>query len=111
LTRWWFFRAKPAGLPHESILGVQLEDDSTHVRVLLHVEQLAPMNPWATARRPSFIGHLLHAEDLALPPEDLARLELFWNANNTACGIFFENKLRALVVQAPYAAATGRGLK
>ena len=69
------------------------------------------MNPWATARRPSFLGHRLRAEDLALPDEALARLDLRWNSKSSICGVFFEEKLRALIVQEPYAGATGRGLK
>jgi serine/threonine protein kinase len=111
LLKAFFVKPKPSNPNFESLLGVQIGDLQREVVDRLHLSQGAPMNPWATDRRPSFLGHLLRSEDLALCDEDLARLEVRWNTNNTICAIFFEDRLRALIVQQPNAGASGRGLK
>ncbi len=111
LLRYFFFKPTPSNPRLESVLGVQIDDPQSKVVNWLRLSQGAPMNPWATARRPSLIGHLLRAEDLALADEDLARLELRWTSNNSICAIFFEDQLRALIVQQTNTGATGRGLK
>lgn len=107
----FFVRRVPSNPRFESLLNVQLNDPQREVVNRLHLSQGAPMNPWATARRPIFLGHLLRAEDLVLCEDDLARLEVRWNSNNSICAIFFEDRLRALIVQHPNSGATGRGLK
>ncbi len=109
--RFFFFKPTPADPRLESLLGVQIDDPQSKVVNWLRLSQGAPMNPWATARQPSFLGHLLRAEDLALAGDDLARLDLRWTSNNSICAIFFEDKLRALIVRQPNTGATGRGLK
>jgi hypothetical protein len=54
---------------------------------------------------------VLRAEDLGLPPEALGRLEVQHSADNKVCAIFYENKLRALVVQESHDGATSRHVR
>jgi serine/threonine-protein kinase len=111
LAKFYFGRTTPADPRLESLLSVQIDDPQRMVVDRLQLRQGAPMNPWATNRRPSFLAHLLKPEDLGLPQEALAQLDIRWNSNNNICAIFFEDRLRALIVQEPLNGSTGRGLK
>jgi serine/threonine protein kinase len=111
LFKRYFVKPVPSDPRFESLAGVQIDDPQREVVDRLHLTQGMPMNPWASARRPSLLAHLLRAEDLALPDDALSRLDVRWNSKGSICAVFFDDKLRALIVQQPYAGATGRGLK
>ncbi len=73
----------------------------------LKVFQGGAMNPWAPVERPR-LGHVLRPEDLGVPEEALASLEVRHTRDGKVCAVFYKDQLRALIVQEPHAATTAR---
>ncbi len=84
---------------HESVLGVRIDDPQQEVVERLKLVKGGPMNPWETDRTPGYLGHVLCADDLALPAEALFRLDVQRSANDNVCVVFHEDRVRAIVVR------------
>jgi hypothetical protein len=106
-----FFKGKTPDAQHESLLGVKIGDAQQDVLSRLRLVNGRPENPWAIDPPPRYVGYLLRPEDIGLPAEALARLDVKRTEDNKVCVIFYEEKVRAVIVREPHAAETGRGLK
>jgi tRNA A-37 threonylcarbamoyl transferase component Bud32 len=94
----------------ESLLG--LEIGSSLYDVIAKFPNVPPReltgDPWKGDAVPA-LGHVLTRDDLG--DEDvLNNLKVLLWHNDTACVILHDNIVRAVVIRAPYRAATGRGL-
>jgi serine/threonine protein kinase len=106
----FFKKVPPSTTDHETLLGVQIGDSLDQVVKALNLTKGGSFNPWEKAASPPYLAHLLEARDLDLPDDELARLDVQRNPDETACALFYDGKVRALVVREPHAAATGRGV-
>jgi serine/threonine-protein kinase len=68
-------------------------------------------NPWALAHAPSYLGHVLRAADLGLPEQALGRLEVQYTGDKKVCAIFYEDKVRAIVIQESHEGVTARKVR
>jgi hypothetical protein len=105
-----YYRARTVDPRRESLLGVRIGDPQSEVVHKLQLTRGGRQNPWADVP-PSYLGHVLQANDLGLVPEALAQLEVQRTADDQVCVLFFDERVRAMVVQSPHRGATGRGLK
>jgi hypothetical protein len=110
LAKVFFHAAPPAD---ETLLGCAIGDPRDEVMAKLkvfHSPRDDVKDPWALPL-PPYLGHVLRAADLGLPPEAVRRLEVQPTADSKVCAIFHEDRLRALVVQEPHAATTARNVR
>jgi hypothetical protein len=108
---WFFFLRTPAPTGTENLMGWRVGDSQDDVVRGLKLTKGWRMNPWDEGAAPGYVGHVLRADDLRLPPDALGRLEVRLNADETVCVLFYQDKARALVVREGHAGATGRGVK
>jgi hypothetical protein len=106
-----YFRRAAPDAQHESLLGVSIGDRQQDVLGRLRLVNGRPENPWADDPPRAYIGHLLRPGDLGLPDDALSRLDVKRTEDNKVCIIFYDEKVRAVVVREPHAAETARGLK
>jgi serine/threonine protein kinase len=110
-TKLLFFHEEPTA-EGESLQGYGIgAPQAEAVKGLRLGSSDGPMNPWATGRPPAYLGHVLRAEDLQLPPKALANLEMRATADGKLAVLSYEGKVRAMVVQEPHHATTARGVK
>jgi hypothetical protein len=108
LAAWQFFKAPPAPPAAETLLGLGIGASQEEVLNAVKGLKMDTGNPWALPHRPPYLGRVLRSEDLGLPAEALGRLEV-WHTKDGKIGVVaFEDKVRAIVVQEPYPAATAR---
>jgi hypothetical protein len=107
---WWFARQQPVDLQRESLAGAHIGEAQQEVVERLKLRKGGPMNPWEGGRAPAYLGHILKVEDLDLPNEALGRLDVQRTEDDRVCVVFFEDKVRAVVVRKAHY-GTGRGLK
>jgi serine/threonine protein kinase len=106
----FFKKVPPSTTDHETLLGVQIGDSLDHVVKTLNLTKAGSFNPWENAASPPYLAHLLEARDLDLPDDELAHLDVERNRDETVCALFYDGKVRALVVREPHEAKTGRGV-
>jgi hypothetical protein len=111
---WWLSsRGDPVHDPQdaETLLDVKIGDGRQEVVDKLHLTNAATMNPWAGDKPSPYVGHVLRAEDLDVPDTALAKLSVEWTEDKCVCAIFYQDKLRAVIVRQPHKKGkTGRGL-
>ena len=107
---WWFARPQAVDLQRESLAGVHIGEAQQEVVERLKLRKGGPMNPWEGGRTPAYLGHALKAEDLDLPEGALGRLDVQRTEDDRVCVVFFDDKVRAVVVRKAHY-GTGRGLK
>jgi serine/threonine protein kinase len=105
-----FFFPKPRPGP-ESLMSLHIGEPRERVVKALGLQQADVRgNPWAAGRPPAALGHLLQAQDLQLSAEDINRLEFLTTDDRKVLAVFFDGKLRALVVQGKAGAKAGSGV-
>jgi tRNA A-37 threonylcarbamoyl transferase component Bud32 len=107
-----FFSAPRASAgAEESLLGVKIRDRQEAVTQELGLQPRHEGNPWKAKRlNKEMLGQILTAEDLRLPREGLADLEVFATPDDKVCVLFYQGKVRAVVVR-DRRASTGRGMR
>jgi hypothetical protein len=110
LVKYVFLKAPAPDPRHESLLGVRIDDLQPDVVTRLQLVKEKPRNPWEGGRSPSYLGHVVRPEDLALKDEELHHLDVQCSADEKVCVVFYEDKVRAVVTRVPHA-ATARGLR
>jgi serine/threonine protein kinase len=105
------FLPSPTSLPpQESLLGIKIGDPREEVWKHLNLVSGGPGNPWSAAEPPAYLGHVLQAADLQLPPDALEKLQVQLTADQQTCVLFHESKVVALVAR-HRGAVTGRHVK
>ncbi len=92
----------------ESLLDVKVGD--TELPPKLELKQPRLVDPWAKGGAPTYIGHLLREEDLGLTAEERKQLSVRWSADEHCSVLFYDDKVRAVVVRQPHTGQTGRGV-
>jgi hypothetical protein len=110
LTKYLFFSPRTPSSGAESLLGYKIGDPGPAVVEGLKLFQGGPLNPWSQDPPPAYVGLVLKAENLRVPPDELNRLDVRRTNDERVCVILADGKVRAIVVRDPHQAATARGV-
>jgi tRNA A-37 threonylcarbamoyl transferase component Bud32 len=97
----------PQPADHETLLGIQIADRQGDAEKALNLIRQGVMNPWASGAAP-YLGHVLKPEYLGMAEADLNRLDVESTPDQRVGVLFFEGKVRAIVVQQPHPGRTSR---
>jgi tRNA A-37 threonylcarbamoyl transferase component Bud32 len=112
LVKYLFFTTGPAGeTGPESLLGIKIGDEQQGVVDRLKLTRGGVLDPFATPRKPAYLGHALRVEDLSLEPGAQARLDVRRTAEEDICVLFVDGKVRAVVLRKPASGSTSRGFR
>jgi hypothetical protein len=105
MLAWWFWPAETPSGP-ERLLGVPLGESPREVAGKVAFALIAQGDPWKSAEKIP-LGGTLQPSDLGGDPD---RLTTRWTTDASTCGLFFGEKLVALISTASNA-RTGRGVR
>jgi tRNA A-37 threonylcarbamoyl transferase component Bud32 len=108
-----FFHASPrSAAEKESVLGLEIGSSHEDVVLALGKPDLRFRgNPWKGGGGHLALGHVLEPEELDGEEADLNHLQVLGWHNHEVCAVLKQDVLQALVVQHPYKAENGRGVK
>jgi hypothetical protein len=108
LVKYLFFPTPPRWSGPESLLGIKIGDGELPPKLELKRPQL--FDPWAQGKEPTYLGHILREQDLGLTPEQRQRLMVQRSADEHLTVLFYDDKVRGVVVRQPHAGQTMRGV-
>jgi hypothetical protein len=108
LTKYLFFSAPPNPAGPESLLGIKIGDSELPAK--LELKQPRVLDPWATGTPPNYLAHVLREQDLGLTQEERKRLTVQKTADNRLVVLFYDDKVRAVVVHEPHTGQAARGV-
>jgi hypothetical protein len=99
--------AAAPGRGPESLLGIKIGDSALPQETW----HLGPaLDPWAQAKEPPYLGHILRAQDVDLAPEPRRGLIVWLSTDEHLAVLFYDGKVRGVVVREPHAGKTARGM-
>ncbi len=108
VVKWLFFSPVAVATGPETVAGVSIGD--TDLPPGLSLRQPKVLDPWAHGAAPTYLGHLLREQDIGLTPQERQRLTVQKSADDHMTVLFFDDKVRAVVVRQPHAGKTARGV-
>jgi eukaryotic-like serine/threonine-protein kinase len=95
----------------ETLLDLKIGDpDDEALEKKLHTDkEIIGLNPWAK-KPPEYLGHILQPEDLGLDEEEMNKLSIKHNTDQTVCILFHSGKIIAVTVREPHKGRTERGV-